>query len=76
MLNGGAVTAIQGDNKVTERLAQALKAGVTVQLCRNALKAQGMELDENLLPDHMEIVPAGIVALAQAQHEGFAYVKV
>ncbi len=76
VLNGGAVTAVQGQNKVTEKLGQALAAGLKVQLCRNALKAQGMELDGNTLPDGMEVVPAGVLALAEAQQDGFAYIKV
>lgn len=74
VLNGGAVTAVQGHNKVTEKLMQAVTAGLKVQLCHNALKAQ--EIDEVTLPARLEVVPAGIVALAQAQQEGFAYVKV
>lgn len=73
LLNGPAVTAVQGQNSMTARLGQLMAAGVTVQLCRHALRAQ--QIDEASLPAGLEVVPAGIVALAEAQAAGWAYIK-
>ncbi|MFC6591963.1 DsrE family protein [Deinococcus lacus] len=67
---------MQGSSKVTARLAKAMEAGVTVQLCHNALVAQGMESEGAALPSGMQVVPAGVVALAEAQAEGWAYIRV
>ncbi|WP_380082978.1 DsrE family protein [Deinococcus lacus] len=73
---GTAALAVQGSSKVTARLAKAMEAGVTVQLCHNALVAQGMESEGAALPSGMQVVPAGVVALAEAQAEGWAYIRV
>lgn len=47
--------------------------GLVVQACQNALKGQDLTADD--LPQGMEVVPAGIIALAQKQDEGYAYIR-
>ncbi|WP_261663116.1 DsrE family protein [Deinococcus sp. Marseille-Q6407] len=74
VLNGQAVTALQGHNKVTARLAAATRQGLEVQACHNALEAY--EIDQASLPSGVTVVPAGVVALAEAQAAGFAYIRV
>jgi Uncharacterized conserved protein len=46
---------------------------VTFQVCHNALKEHHVE--PTALSDFANVVPAGVVALAEAQRDGFAYIK-
>ncbi len=71
--NGFGVLVFQGDNEQSRALAELAEKGVEFEVCRNALRERGM--DVSTLPDYAKVVPAGIVALAEAQREGYAYVK-
>lgn len=71
--DGDAVDAFRGHTDVVAALARAAKAKVQVQVCAISLLEQG--LDPTKLPSYVDLVPMGVVALAKAQHEGFAYVK-
>lgn len=44
-----------------------------IMVCRNALKAHHIR-EEDLAPD-IQVVPAGVVWLAERQHAGFAYIR-
>jgi len=46
---------------------------VTIIACRNALKANS--ISEELLPDFVTVVPAGITRIISKQAEGYSYVK-
>lgn len=71
--NGAGVYAFVGQADLLEHLGKFAALGVTMQVCRNALKEHHIE--PAALPDFTQIVPAGIVALVQAQQEGYAYIK-
>ena len=49
------------------------RAGVPIEACHNALDEK--KITPASLPAFVKVVPAGVIALAQAQAEGYAYVK-
>ncbi|WP_202583307.1 DsrE family protein, partial [Tetragenococcus halophilus] len=48
---------------------------VALLLCRNALKGHALLEHANLKTITHEVVPAGVVALAEKQQEGYAYIR-
>jgi intracellular sulfur oxidation DsrE/DsrF family protein len=73
VVDGSAVTSLQGENNLTTELAQLHGAGVELQICPNALHEHG--IDPGTIPTYAQTSLGGVVALVLAQHEGFAYVK-
>lgn len=76
LINGAGAGVFQKD-AASEDLGSGLEAlvsqGVTMRVCRNALKANGIEPDE--IPDFVAAIPSGMTELVRRQEEGFAYVK-
>ena len=56
-----------------ERLAVLAGRRVAIRACGNALRAQNISPDQ--LGPFAEVVPAGVVELAERQAEGYAYLK-
>lgn len=73
VVDGSAVTSLQGANNLTAELATFAAAGVELQVCPNALHEHG--IDPATIPTFAKTDLGGVVALVLAQHEGFAYVK-
>ena len=73
VVNGAGIYAFVGRSDLLERLEKTASKGVTIQVCHNALNEHHVE--STALPAFVMVVPAGVVALAEAQEEGFAYVK-
>ena len=73
VVDGSAVYNLQGDNDLTAKLAAAATAGVEVQVCTNALRDH--QIDPATIPAFAQVVIGGVVALVEAQHAGFTYVK-
>jgi uncharacterized protein len=73
VVDGSAVTSVQGTNNLTTELAELAAAGVELQVCPNALREHG--IDPATIPTYAQTSLGGVVALVLAQHEGFAYVK-
>lgn len=48
-------------------------SGAKFYACWNALKAH--EIEEDSLPEFIEIVAAGVVELVKKQNEGYAYIR-
>ena len=71
--DGGGVYGYQGDNDIVAAMAVAAKAGVEFQACHNALDEKQIAVTS--LAAFIKVVPAGVISLAEAQREGFAYVK-
>ncbi|MHB1416106.1 MAG: DsrE family protein, partial [Chloroflexota bacterium] len=63
----------QGQNDLLQKIEQMAKAGVEIQGCANSLHEHN--IDQAALPRYIKVVPSGVVAVAEAQNEGFAYVK-
>lgn len=73
VVDGAAVTALQGENNLTAELETLTAAGVELQVCPNALREH--QIDPATIPPSATTALGGVVALVLAQHEGFAYVK-
>lgn len=56
-----------------EAFCDAIAGGVRIEACLNALTGHGIE-EEDLLPGVL-VIPAGIIALAEKQSQGFAYIR-
>ena len=54
-------------------MGEVARLGVRFEACRNALDEKKIAPDS--LPSFVKVVPAGVIALAQAQADGFAYIK-
>ena len=50
-----------------------IKAGLSIRLCRNALK--GFGVSEDMLWDGIETVSGGITELCRLPQEGYSYIK-
>ena len=76
--NGESVIAYEKSPHLDSMKALAEK-GVTFLACRNSMKKMKEEgkisVTEQELPAFVTVVPAGIVAIIEKQHEGYAYVK-
>jgi intracellular sulfur oxidation DsrE/DsrF family protein len=73
VVDGSAVTSLQGTNNLTKELAQLADVGVELQICPNALHEHG--IDPGTIPTFAQTSLGGVVALVLAHHEGFVYVK-
>ncbi len=71
--DGGGVYGLQGSNDLTSLMGEVAHLGVRFEACRNALDEKKIAQDS--LPSFVKVVPAGVIALAQAQADGFAYIK-
>jgi len=71
VVDGSAVYTLQGSSDQLTDLAAA--AGVEVHVCPNALREH--QIDPDSIPPYALTNLGGVVALVQAQLEGFAYVK-
>ena len=73
VVDGSAVTSLQGANTLTAEFAQLAGAGVQLQVCPNALHEHG--IDPGTIPTFAQTSLGGVVALVLAHQEGFVYVK-
>jgi intracellular sulfur oxidation DsrE/DsrF family protein len=73
VVDGSAVYTLQGENKLTDKLAALVEKGVEVQVCPNALREHG--IDASTIPAYSRTNLGGVVALVQAHQEGYVYVK-
>ncbi|MCA1648234.1 MAG: DsrE family protein [Chloroflexi bacterium] len=71
--NGTGVYAFLGQSDLVERLKEVADKGVALQVCRNSLHEH--HVDAVALPPFAVLVRAGVVALAESQQNGFAYIK-
>ena len=56
-----------------KQMKELSENNITIIACRNALKANS--ISEELLPDFVTVVPAGITRIISKQAEGYSYVK-
>lgn len=72
--NGEGVRALlKSPNVQKRRIEKLLDQGVRFQACMNSLRFLG--LDENDVLESVEVVPAGVSALAKRQVQGWAYIR-
>lgn len=76
--NGPSVQAYADSDKV-DKMKTLAEKGVVFKACRNSLKnlcsGGNICLNEENLPEFVQVVPAGITELIRRQAEGYAYVK-
>lgn len=63
----------QNQSELLKQLRELANNKVTVVACRNALRANN--IPEELIPDFITVVPAGITRIVAKQAEGYFYVK-
>lgn len=73
VVDGSAVYPLQGQNVLTDELAQSAAAGVEFEVCPNALREH--RIDPATIPTFASISLGGVVALVAAHAEGYVYVK-
>lgn len=73
VVDGSAVTNLQGQNSLTNELGTLAAAGVQLQVCPNALREH--EIDAATIPSYAQTSLGGVVALVLAHREGYVYVK-
>jgi hypothetical protein len=73
VVDGSGVYMLGGGNDMTPLFAKYAADGVEFQACHNALGEK--RIDPASVPSGVKIVPAGVVALAESQREGYAYIK-
>ncbi|HEV7575983.1 MAG TPA: DsrE family protein [Caldimonas sp.] len=70
---GPGVNMLKADSPVKHRIADALKAGVTINACQNTMN--GMKLTPaDMLPE-IGYVPSGVVEVMKKQQQGWAYIR-
>lgn len=69
----GLSAGTSNDAEVLQALEGFLAQGVRIAACRNAMNKQ--HLTEDDLLSEVVVVPAGIIALAERQQEGYAYIR-
>jgi intracellular sulfur oxidation DsrE/DsrF family protein len=70
---GPGVGMLKRDSAAGERVAQALRDGISVVACQNTMKA--MQLTEAEMLPGIGYVPAGVVELMHKQQHGYAYIR-
>lgn len=73
VVDGSAVYTLQGSSDQLTELAAVAAAGVVVHVCPNALREH--QIDPANVPSYALTNLGGVVALVQAQLEGYAYIK-
>ena len=73
VVDGTGVYALQGPSDVVGRLDPLAAQGIRLEVCPNALREHRIEIAA--MPAFADTSLGGVVALALAQREGFAYVK-
>jgi hypothetical protein len=70
---GPGVGMLKRDSAAGDRVAQALRDGISVVACQNTMKA--MQLTEADMLPGIGYVPAGVVELMRKQQHGYAYIR-
>ena len=70
---GPGLALLKSDSLLAKRVAEALKAGVSVVACENTMRNQKL-VKADMLPD-IGYVPAGVVELMRKQQQGYAYIR-
>ncbi len=70
---GPGINMLKADSSVKQRVAEALKAGATVNACQNTMSNQKLA-PADMLPE-IGYVPAGVVEVMRKQQQGWAYIR-
>ena len=70
---GPGINMLKADSSVKQRIAEALKVGVTVNACQNTMTNAKL-VPADMLPN-ISYVPAGVVEVMRKQQQGGAYIR-
>jgi len=70
---GPGINMLKFESTVTERVDEAIKAGVAIVACENTMRAQ--KLGKSDMMSSIGYVPAGVIEIIRKQNEGFAYIR-
>ena len=70
---GPGIGMLRDDAVVANRVAEAVKSGISVVACENTMTAQ--KLDKTAMNPSVSYVPAGVVQLMNRQNQGWAYIR-
>ena len=70
---GPGINMLKADSSVKQRIAEALKVGVTVNACQNTMTNAKL-VPADMLPN-ITYVPAGVVEVMRKQQQGWAYIR-
>lgn len=74
--NGGAIRAfsqLDADPAQWKKIKALAEDGVRFVVCKIAMDER--QINPDLLPSYVDIVPAGIVEIAKLQAQGYGYIK-
>jgi uncharacterized protein len=67
------INSVRNDNDFLNEVGYAVNLGVKFTACRNSLI--GNKINEELIPDFITVVAAGVTELVKKQTEGYSYIK-
>ena len=70
---GPGVNMLKFESPVSDRVDEALKAGVKIVACENTMRS--LKLTKTDMMSTVGYVPAGIVEIIKKQREGYAYIR-
>jgi len=70
---GPGIGMLKAESEVGNRVADAVEAGVKVSACQNTMRNQKLVKEDML--SSVGYVTAGVVAIMQKQHQGYAYLR-
>lgn len=70
---GPGIGMLRDDAVVANRVAEAVKSGISVVACENTMTAQ--KLDKTAMNPSVTYAPAGVVQLMKRQQQGWAYIR-
>lgn len=70
---GPGVSMLKVDSEVSNRVDEAIDAGVQVVACQNTMRNQ--KLNKEDMNAKIGYVPAGVVEIMQRQQQGYAYLR-
>ena len=70
---GPGVIMLKADSSVKQRIAEAVKSGVTVNACEHTM--HGMKLTPADMLSEISYVPSGVVEVMRRQQQGWAYIR-
>ena len=73
VVDGAGIYLLAGASDITPLFARLAADGVEFQACHNALREK--KIDPASVRPGVKVVPAGVVALAESQRDGYAYIK-
>ena len=70
---GPGIGMLKADSTTANRVAEAIKAGVTVVACENTMRNQKLVKDD--MHPAISYAPSGVTEIMRRQSEGWAYIR-